>query len=149
MENFKKILFLFSIATFLFSSCEPRIDFDMGQWGDNAYITDILLFIVNEEEHELQEYYENGELTTGVRRQFLNINTEISDEAASVTVNVPEGTDLSNVGLIIRHTAEKIEPLGGSPLPGYIDDFSGGSFTYRVISADGTVRDWTINIYVD
>ena len=98
-----------------------------------------------EQEHELQEYYENGETTTGIRRKFYSINTSIDEDAATVKVEVSNETDLSNAGLIIRHEAVKIEPVDGAPTPGFLSDFSGGPYTYRVISADGTERDWTIS----
>jgi len=150
MKYYKQIITVMSLLVFLFSACEPRIEFDEGQWGDNAFITDVLVFIVQEEDHQLQEYYENGELTTGIRRQFINTSSEISEESASITVHVPSGTDLSNVGIVIRHTAKRIEPLSGSPVPGYLNNLSGGGpYTYRIVSADGTVRDWTVSFVVD
>ena len=150
MKTYNTKIFFISIVTgCLLFSCEPRIDFDMGQWGDNAFITDVLLFTLQEEEHQLQEYYENEETTTGIRRQFVNTTSAIDNDAAIVSVSVPAATDLTNVGLIIRHTAEKIEPLDGAPAAGYLDDFSSGSYKYRLTSADNTVRDWTININTD
>ncbi len=146
MKRYKKLLTgTFALITLLFYSCEPRIEMDMAQWGDHAVITDVQLFYLLEEEHELQEYYEDGETTTGIRRQFYSINPSIDEDAATVNVEVSDETDLTNAGLIIRHEALKIEPVDGAPTPGFLNDFSGGPYTYRVISADGTERDWTIS----
>ena len=145
MKYFKHIIIVMSLLAFVFSSCEPRIELDEGQWGDHAIITNVLLFIIEEEEHELQEHYVNGETTTGIRRYFISSNSVIDLESATVVVEVPGDTDLTNVGLVIRHEAVKIEPLDDSPKAGYLDDFSLGPYTYRVISADGTKRDWTIS----
>lgn len=144
MKNYIKILAVLSITVSMLFSCQPRIDLDKGQWGDNAVITDVLLFRLLEQEHQLQEYYENDQTTTGIQRQFLPATSVIDEGAATVTVSVPGTIDLTNVGLIIRHKAARIEPQGASPRAGFLDDFSGGPYTYRVVSADGTTRDWTI-----
>lgn len=148
-----KIITVLSLMVFALFSCQPRIDLDEGQWGDHAFIEEVLIFIIEEEEHELQEYYENGETTTGIRRQFLNTSSDISDDESSLTgsvvVTVPNGTDLSNIGIVIRHTAKSVEPLNGSPEAGYLNDFSGGPFSYRIVSADGTERDYTVTIEID
>lgn len=144
MKNYIKIFAGLSITVSILFSCQPRIDFDEGQWGDNAVITDVLLFRLLEQEHQLQEYYENDQTTTGIQRQFLSTSSVIDEGAATVTVSVPGTIDLTNVGLIIRHKAARIEAQSGSPRAGFLDDFSGGPYRYRVISADGTTRDWTI-----
>jgi hypothetical protein len=149
MQYYKQILTGISLFVFMLFSCEPRIEFDEGQWGDNAVITDILLFTLEEQEHQLEEYYQNGETTTGIRRQFINVATNIDELAATVIVNVSSGTDLTKVGLVIRHMAKTIEPLNGAPKAGFLNDFSNGPYTYRVISADGTERDWTISFNID
>ncbi len=147
MKYLKHITIGLFLCLFFLVSCEPRIDFDEGQWGDNAIITAVLVFTVQEGDHQLQEYYENGELTTGIRRIFVGGTSIVIDEDASTAVlSVPAATDLTNVGLVIRHKAKKIEPVSGSPIPGFVDDFSSGSFIYKVISADGTERNWTISI---
>lgn len=144
MKYYKLVLCGLILFMVLFYSCEPRIDFDKGQWGDHAFITDVLIFKLEEEEHQLQEYYTDGQTTTGIRRVFLNTSSAIDNENARVVVTVPSTIDITNVGLVIRHEAVKVEPLNGSPLAGYLNDFSNGPYSYRLISADGTVRDWII-----
>lgn len=143
MNSYKKIIAAFGLLVFLFA-CEPRIDFDEGQWGDHAFIEDVLLYVLEQEDHQLQEYYEQGQLTPGIRRKFLNTSSSINQEAASVIVIVPSGTDMTKVGLVIRHKAAGIEPVGAAPQPGYLADFSGGPYSYWVVSSDGTKRDWII-----
>jgi hypothetical protein len=143
---YKSISLLFMVT--LFFSCAPRIELDEGQWGDHAFLTDVRLFIYNEEEHSLEEAElgDGSELVTGVQRVFLSTSSVVDDEAAVVDVTVPANTDLTQVGIIFRHTAKMIEPLNGAPVAGYIDDFSNSPYTYRVTSADGTVRDWIVYI---
>jgi hypothetical protein len=146
MKRYKKLLIAaFALIGLMFYSCEPRIEMDMAQWGDHAVITDVQLFYLLEQEHELQEYYENGETTTGIRRKFYSVNSSIDEDAATVNVEVSSETDLTNAGLIIRHEAIKIEPLNEAPTPGFPSDFSDGPYTYLVTSADGTEREWTIS----
>jgi len=149
MKYLRNITIGLSLCLLFLTSCEPRIDFDEGQWGDKAYITSVLLFTVQQGDHQLQEYYENGQLTTGIRRIIVSGTTNvINNDAATVTLTVPTGTDLTKVGIVIRHTAKTIETPANSPVPGNISDFSHGPLTYKVISADGTTRDWTITIVV-
>jgi hypothetical protein len=149
MKYYKFVLYGLILFMVMFYSCEPRIDFEQGQWGDHAYITGVLIFKLEEEEHKLQEYYESGATTTGIRRVFLNTSSDIDNENARVVVTVPSNIDLTNVGLVIRHEAVKVEPLDESPLAGYLNDFSNGPYSYRLTSADGTVRDWIIEFILN
>lgn len=144
MKHLAITFFISVFSSMLLNSCEPRISFDEGQWGDHAFIEDVLLFKLEEEEHQLQEYYESGQTTTGIRRQFLNSSTEIDNEAANITINVPPETDMTNIGIVIRHTGVMIRPMNNAPVPGYLDDFSNGPYTYEVVSTDGSTRDYTI-----
>ena len=145
MKKFKNILLPLGLIAYIMIACEPRIGLDEGQWGDHAYITSVIPFKLEEEEHQLQEYYENGVLTPGIRRIYVNATCSIDNTGFNVAVKVPSGTDLTNIGLIIMHEGKRIEPLNGAPIPGYLSDFSNRNYTYRVISADGTKRDWTIS----
>lgn len=141
---YKSIGLIFVFA--LFFSCAPRIELDEGQWGDNAFLTDVKVFVYNEEEHSLEEAElgDGTELVPGIQRKFLSTSSVVDKDAAVVDVTVPANTDLTQVGIVFRHTAKIIEPLNGAPLAGYIDDFSNGPYTYRVTSADGTVRNWSV-----
>lgn len=146
MKYSKNILGWMGLLVFILSSCEPRIDFDITQWGDHAYISNVLVFNINEEEHQLQDYYENGNLTTGIQRKFLKTSCTVDKDIASAEITIPSGTDMTQIGIVIRHEAVRIIPVGNAPKPGYISDFSIGPFVYKVVSADGTERDWTITI---
>lgn len=151
MKYFNYIVFLFC-ACMALTSCEPRIKFDEGQWGDHAIITGVRLFTIVGEEHELQEFYESGILTPGLKRQFISIDDVISSFDAEkmsgepkIVVTVGNDVDLTKVGIVIRHEAKKIVEVKGAPRAGFVSDFSKGPFYYNAVSADGTVREWEIS----
>lgn len=142
----KNLIYISTISCVAFLlSCGPRIDLDKGQFGDHAYLNNVQVFTITEEEHELQEYYTDEVTTTGIRRNILTTATTIDSLAATASIMVPSGTDLTNVGVIFNHRAEKIEPIGSAPTAGFLDDFSAGPYQYRLFSADGTQRDWSIS----
>ncbi|MDX9881441.1 MAG: hypothetical protein RBS73_05205 [Prolixibacteraceae bacterium] len=147
MKKFTKY-FLASISFLLLISCEPRMELDMEQWGDHAFLTNVQVFTLQENEHQLQEYYESGMLTPARRRVIISTGNAVIDQTAfTATVTVPAATNISRAGLIFYHEAEKIEPQDGSPIAGIITDLSlSGNLTYRVISADGTTHDWKVII---
>lgn len=146
MKNNILILYILVIAGIL-SSCEPRIDFDEGQWGDTAFITNVNIFTLQMDDHEVQEFYENGELTPARRRLFISTgNAVIEDENFTATVKVPASADLTRAGIIIYHQSMRVEPVGGSPVAGILTDLSERQFVYKLVSADGTTHDWVIRI---
>ncbi|GAB3651569.1 hypothetical protein GCM10028791_20520 [Echinicola sediminis] len=129
-------------------SCDPRIDMDMAQWGDQAFIQNVQIF-----QHELRddfhlaEYYSDDQETTGVRRVIVSgTSLEIDNENFIATITVPSLDALTEAGFLITHRSQLVEPLNGAPKGGVISDLSFGSFVYRLHSADGTTHDWTINI---
>ncbi|WP_215225091.1 DUF5018-related domain-containing protein [Echinicola shivajiensis] len=143
------IPFILAFVGILFS-CEPRIDFDEGQWGDTAFITNVNIFTLQTDEHELQEYYENGELTPARKRLFISMgNAEIDNENFTATVRVPESADLSRAGIVIYHQSVRVEPVDDTPTAGILTDLSDREFVYMLVSADGTTHDWTIKIIVE
>lgn len=129
-------------------SCEPRIEMDMAAWGDQAFIENVQLFKLDiKDDVKLQEWYENETLVTGVRNITISVGTAVIDaETFTATVTIVAGEDLSRIGIKFWHKATLIEPLGGAPKAGTINDFSARSFNYRLHSADGSEHDWTINI---
>jgi len=146
--HMKAIITLISIAA-LGWSCKPRIDLDLSQWGDRAFVTNIQLFAKEVlGDFKLAEYYENdGQLTTGVRRVIMaGTQADVDRENATVTLRIPPGNDLAETGFLITHTSARVEPLNGAPKGGELADLRGGTFTYRLYSADGTAREWTIII---
>ena len=131
------------------SSCDPRIDFDEGQWGDTAFITNVDIFTLQMDEHELQEYYTSGALTPARRRLFISQGAAvINDENFTATVTVPASEDLTRAGIVIYHQSMKVEPVGTTPIAGILTDLSAKEFVYKLVSADGTTHDWTIKIIV-
>ena len=98
-----------------------------------------------EEEHELQEFFTDGLLTPGVRAISVSSPVAIDSLTATAIVNVPDGTDLTQIGIMFSHKSERIVPQGNAPIAGIRNDFSSGPYIYRLFSADGTERDWTVS----
>lgn len=146
MNNIIKITgFLFLLLISGVSCMKPRVDMDLGAWGDNANITAAVLFRYVEVKTQL------GYKDSVIGYQNVSISTKSNTiDKATATVNIVavNGTDLTKMGIRFSHFAMKIEPLDGAPVAGVIADFSKGSFKYRLYSADGTTRDWTVNISV-
>ena len=143
----------FSIAiiiswVFVLGSCEPRIDMDLAQWGDQAFIQNVQIFQLEfKDDLAMAEFYETGEYTTGVRRVILpETSIAIEKEDFVVTITVPSLESLTDAGFLITHRSTLVEPLNGSPKAGLPTDLTFGNFTYRLHSADGTTHDWTIII---
>lgn len=138
-------LLLIAIALF---SCDPRIDMDMEQWGDNAYIYNVQVYQLTTDDGEIvNEYYESGEYVTSTQRTTISDGTAVvDDENFTVTVTLQSGYDLYNKAFLIYHYGTDVEPLGDSPEAGIISDLSTGVFQYRVYSADGSEHDWTIYV---
>lgn len=149
MKNNILILLILASVGILFS-CQPRIELDEGQWGDTAFITNVNIFTLQMADHELQEYYESGELTPARRRLFISSgNAEIENENFTATVRVPATADLTRAGIVIYHQSVRVEPVGDSPVAGILTDLSERQFVYTLVSADGTTHDWLINIVVE
>lgn len=144
----KNILYLVILVfAGMLYSCEPRIDFDEGQWGDTAFITNVNIFTLQVDEHQLQEYYESGVLTPARKRLFISSgNATIDNENFIATVTVPENEDITRAGIVIYHQCVRVEPVGSSPVAGILADLSAKEFVYKLVSADGTTHDWTIRI---
>lgn len=146
MKNNNIILITLIFVGTLFS-CEPRIDFDEGQWGDTAFITNVNIFTLQAAEHELQEFYESGALTPTRRRLFISSgNAVIDNDNFTATVTVPSTQDITRAGIVIYHQSMRVEPVGNAPIAGILTDLSTKEFVYKLVSADGTTHDWTIII---
>lgn len=144
----KKILLFFIVIAFI--SCQPRIDMDMEQWGDHAYIDNVEIIKLDiDDEAKLSEYYQNETpiQVTGVRNIVISNGTSMIDSLDYVaTVKLNEGEDLKYTGLKIYHKGVKVAPIDNSPKAGIVTDLSKKTFKYRLYSADGSKHDWTIVI---
>jgi len=143
----KNILYsLMLMSLLLLSACmKPSVELDDTQWGDNANITTAQLFKYDEVKNQLGY----GEVVTGYQTTGITTTSNVVDKGqATVRIVAVKGTDLTKVGIRFTHFAKTIEPMNGAPVAGIIADFSKGQFTYRLHSADGTIRDWTILISV-
>lgn len=133
------LLCLTAVALF---SCEPRIEFDEGQWGDTAFLLDVQVF-----ELEIDEDRIVAEGTVqAARRVLISNGSTIDDVNFTATVSLISGATLNEAGLIFFHQAQRIEPLNGAPIAGVAADLTGGPYVYKVHSADGTTHDWTITL---
>ena len=139
---------LICLAVLAMLSCEPRIELDLGRWGDKAFITNVELFkLERDDAAELVEYYLNDELVTGVRKIVISQGISIIDNENHVaTVKLKAGNSLTEAGILLYHSGTFIQPQHNAPKAGIVSDLSAGSFVYRVNSADGSYHDWTINI---
>ena len=145
-----KNIFFAIIACLTLLSCQPRIEMDMGQWGDQALITnvDIVKLEINDEA-KLQEYYNNETpiATIGVRNIVISDGTAQIDNGGYVAkVKLKSGETLDYSALRIYHKGTMVTPINDSPKAGIITNLNARTFTYRVSSADGTKHDWTIII---
>ena len=140
-------LFILSLVVNLLFSCDPRIEMDLAQWGDHAKIDNVRIFTLNAADHQLQEYFTNGLTTPARQRVYVSVGNAVIDATTyTATISVNATANLSKVGIEFYHQGTKIEPLNGAPIAGILNDFSAKQFVYRVYSADGTIRDWTIII---
>lgn len=145
----KNILFLFFLVI-AFTSCQPRIEMDMEQWGDHAYIDNVeIVKLEIDDEAKLSEYYQNETPleVTGVRNIIISEGTSMIDSLDFVaTVKLKDGEDLKYTGLKIYHKGVLVTPIDNSPRAGIVTDLSKRTFKYRLSSADGSKHDWTIVI---
>ena len=147
MKKFFNNIFIVTLVGILFVSCKPRITMDFDQWGDKAIIDNIQIFNIQLQDQQLQEYYTSGVLTPASRRTYVSVGNAVIDlPNFTATVRVPASIDLTKVGIEIFHKAVKIEPINGAPIAGIIKDFSARQFVYKLYSANGITRDWTIII---
>ena len=122
-------------------SCEPRIDFDDGQWGIHADITSGAFFFV-----WTVEDIQLNDMATGSKRTSVTASSDVDVDAMKNTVTIKPDYDLSKMAMYIYHNGSSIEPLNGAPTPGVISDYSAKEYVYRIHSANGEYKDWTITI---
>lgn len=126
------------------SCTKPRIDLEDHIYGDKAVITAVNVVKLNEVTNQLNY----NEPVTGVQSVSVTSSSTVDKENFKAHIIVNAGTDLTKVAIQISNYAKRVEPVNGAPTPGYIRDFSKGPYVYRLHSADGTVRDWTLTFAV-
>lgn len=147
MKHYKLFVIIGMCMSLLaFTSClKPRVELDQGAWGDNAFITNAVLFEYVEVTNDLGY----GTPVTGYQAKNIGTASNVVDrDNATITIIVQKGTNLNKIGIRFSHYGTKIEPLDGAPVAGVISDFSKGYFKYRVYSADGTTREWKLMVSV-
>lgn len=146
MKNIKWLIMWLVVVSISSTGClKERVELDDTVWGDQAFITGAVLFKYTVVTNQLGY----NEPVTGYQNTGISTTSNVVDKNnATVTIVAAKGTDITKMGIRFTHFAEKIEPLDGAPTAGVISDFSKGKFMYRVFSANGVVRDWTIYISV-
>ncbi len=149
MKHIKlKFGFIFLIIAVVSSCTKPRIELDLGQWGDHAFLNNVQLFKLNiDDSAHLADWYMYGNSVTGVRQVIISQgNAAIDSLNFTATVRLMPGNSLDKAGFLFYFLGNRIEPLNDSPKAGIVTDLKKGTFTYRVHSADGTNHDWKVNI---
>lgn len=137
----KRIIVLFAISILAFS-CDQRIELDEGQWGTHADVTSgIYLFKWVLDDVALAE----GDVE-GAKTQSITATSTVNVDVQEVIVAIKAGEDLTKAACYIYHDGVEVEPLNGAPTPGVVSDYSGKEFVYRIHSADGEYKDWTLII---
>lgn len=153
----KKILFLFSLLLSMASCLEHGLE-----EVESSTLCD--LSNVEFEYRWTKEVVGSDGKATGVHELHYKVMTveRTKDEAnhkmnLKITVPMPDNKDFTNeirqqvslqnlVGKFTVSTAAKVVPLNNAPTLGIVGDFSGKTYTYRVIAASGDYIDWVINI---
>lgn len=145
MKNIVKFV-LCTLFLISFSSC-LKMGLDDLPTSDNAEISNVKF-----------EYRWWDEKTEQLRVVELTTNNNITDHTISCTITVPTVTDnftseirnqvsLTNIVCLTDISAgASIRPLDGAPALGTPGDFSGKTYSYLVIAADGSEIEWKINI---
>lgn len=145
MKSLKYILMLLSFSFVQTACMKPRVDFDPTVYGDHAVITNVQMFRYVPVTNQLGY----NEAVDGYQLAVITTTTNTIDKpGATVNYVAAKGTDLTKIAIRFSHEAKKIEPVADAPTPGIIADFSRGRYQYKLVSADGTERVWTINISV-
>ncbi len=145
----KKIILKTGIVVlfaFLIQACEQRIELDAGQWETAADITSGAFMFV----WDIEEGVEIPEPTGGSldrTKTTIVSSSNVDAENAIVYVTLDDGVDPSALGCFIYFNGEKIEPIDNAPELGVITSWSiGTEYQYRIYSADGQYKDWTLII---
>lgn len=146
----KKINYFIAILVLLFTfSCGQRVEMDMSQWGDTAFITNVQIFTLEvKDDFQMEEFYNSdGQLVEGVRQVTISDGAAVVDnENFTVHVKLKAGQNLDLAGILIYHRSMRVEERDNSPRCGIAKKLDTDQFKYRLHSADGTTHDWTISV---
>ncbi|WP_108199935.1 DUF5018-related domain-containing protein [Pedobacter psychrodurus] len=138
-----------TLVLFCFACTKARIEPDYSVYGDKAFVNSINTFYYKEVKSNLNY----GEQVTGYQK--LTVTNTQSIDNANKKINIvlakatgADLTDLTKIGIAINTDAQRVEPINGAPIAGLIGDFSKGPYTYRLFSANGTTRDWTLTFSI-
>ena len=140
---------LFMYSTLSLSCLKERIEPDYSIYGDKAFIKSVNTFF----NREIKTKLNFEEVVTGYQNVVISNTTTFDNPNKKINIVLAKATGadvttLSKIGIRLNTDAQRIEPLNGAPTAGVVGDFSKGPYVYRVYSADGTVRDWTLTFSV-
>jgi len=142
MSNRKFLAISIFIVLFCLACTKPRIEPDNSVYGDKAFVNSVNTFYYKEVKSNLNY----GEQVTGYQKLTVTNTQTIDRDNKKVNIVLSKITDvnLTNIGIAINTDAQRVEPINGAPIAGLIGDFSKGPYVYRLYSADGTTKDWTL-----
>lgn len=145
MKNIVRFSLLVLLAV-TFSSC-LKMGLDELPTSDKADITNVKF-----------EYRWWDETAEQIRVVEMTTNNQITDHTINCTITVPDVTEIFTSDIREKvslsdlvcttdiSAAASIRPVNGAPALGTPGDFSGKTFNYLVIAANGSEIEWEIKI---
>lgn len=150
----KKYIYIITLITFpiLFSSCLKN-GLDEVEYSTECEITTVAFehrwTIESDVEGIYTLYFKDLTVNQSIDSENQTVTVELTVPGVDNTFTQEEREKVSLSSLacsfIVSHAAS-VTPLDGAPKLGVLGDYSAKSFKYRVTSASGTYKDWTLQI---
>lgn len=151
----KKFLYLIIgtlLGTALFSSC-LNSDIDESEYSVECEVSNVEFehrwAIESNVEGIYTLYFKGLDITKVIDAEKLEVllNITVPGTSGNFTSEIRDEVSLSKIACILTVSrGAKVTPLNGAPVLGTLGDYSGKTYTYRVTSASGNYKDWTIVI---
>ncbi len=150
----KKYIYIIALITFplLFSSCLKN-GLDEVEYSTECEITTVAFehrwTLESDVEGIYTLYFKDLTVNQSIdtENQTVTVDLTVPDTDNTFTQEEREKVSLSSLAcsFIVSHAAS-VRPLDGAPKLGTLGDYSAQSFKYRVTSASGVYKDWTLQI---
>ena len=150
----KKYIYIIALITFplLFSSCLKN-GLDEVEYSTECVITNVAFehrwVIESDVEGIYSLYFKDLTVNQSIDSENRTITIDLTVPDIDNTFTQEERDKVSLTSLacsfIVSHAAS-VTPLDGAPKLGTLGDYSAKSFRYRVTSASGNYKDWTLQI---
>lgn len=150
----KKYIYIIALITFplLFSSCLKN-GLDEVEYSTECEITTVAFehrwTIESDVEGIYTLYFKDLTVNQSIDSENQTVTVELTVPGVDNTFTQEEREKVSLSSLacsfIVSHAAS-VTPLDGAPKLGVLGDYSAKSFKYRVTSASGVYKDWTLQI---